>query len=224
MRLKKEKEALQMFCDADGIRILYRSPHINDSDNGRLVATEGHIMALVAPKLLRCKYEHIDQQMPVYDLEVTDIGHVIGFKTIEKAYNRFHLIPEVVSKDGEPQECPECDGKGHVEFEYTAIDGEVYYEDCDCPVCDGTGLREDYEEVETGRMVLEERSTFGIKDKYIDVNLMMRVVTALRMMGFCRMMLKSIQRGALIFEVCDGFTVVIMSVLDKGKEHICICE
>lgn len=40
MKLKKEKEALQMFCDDESFREIYRQPGINDKDNGRVMASE----------------------------------------------------------------------------------------------------------------------------------------------------------------------------------------
>ena len=44
MKLKNEKKALQMFCEEDAWRDVYKEPFINEADNGRLMAAEGHIM------------------------------------------------------------------------------------------------------------------------------------------------------------------------------------
>ena len=222
MKLKNEKKALQMFCDDDSYREIYRQPVINDKDNGRVMASDGYIMALVDPKLLRCKYKHMEQRLPNYDFERSDFAVCVDFANFDKAYNQFALIPEKVSKDGRPKECPECGGSGTVEYEYTDSDGNAHYKDCDCPICDGTGERDDYELVETGRMTLPKNCTFQLGDQIIDAYYMTRVVTALRLMGFERMKWKSKQFGANIFEVCDGFTVLIMSRTEKGDSHKCI--
>lgn len=176
-------------------------------------------MALVDPKLLRCKYKHIEQRLPNYDFERRDFAKVIEFANFDKAYNQFALIPEKVTKDGKPKECPECDGSGEVEYEYTDSNGDIHYKDCDCPLCDGTGERDDYEEVETGRMILPKNRTFGLGDQIIDAYYLTRIVTALRLMGFERMTWKSQQFGANIFDVCDGMVVLIMSRLEKGESH-----
>ena len=222
MKLKNEKKALQMFCDDDSYREIYRQPVINDKDNGRVMASDGYIMALVDPKLLRCKYKHMEQRLPNYDFERSDFAVCVDFANFDKAYNQFALIPEKVSKDGRPKECPECGGSGTVEYEYIDSDGNAHYKDCDCPICDGTGERDDYELVETGRMILPKNCTFQLGDQIIDAYYMTRVVTALRLMGFERMKWKSKQFGANIFEVCDGFTVLIMSRTEKGDSHKCI--
>lgn len=219
MKLKNEKEALQMFCDDDSFRETNRQPIINDKDNGRVMASEGHIMALVDPKLLRCKYKHMEQRMPNFDYERKDFAVYVDFANFDKAYNQFALIPEKVTKDGKPKECPECDGRGEVEYEYTDSDGNTHYRYYDCPICDGTGERDDYELVETGRMILPNNCTFQLGDQIIDAYYMTRIVTALRLMGFERMTWKSKQNGANIFEVCDGFIVLIMSRLEKGDSH-----
>jgi hypothetical protein len=124
MKLKNEKKALQMFCNEDSFKDAYRQPFINDKNNGRVIASDGYIMALVDPKLLRCKYKHMEQRMPNYDLERKDFATVVEFANFDKAYNRLALIPEKVSKDGKPEECPECDGSGEVKYEYKDSNGK----------------------------------------------------------------------------------------------------
>jgi hypothetical protein len=219
MKLKNEKKALQMFCNEDSFKDAYRQPFINDKNNGRVIASNGYIMASVDPKLLRCKYKHMEQRMPYYDFERKDFATVVEFANFDKAYNRLALIPEKVSKDGKPEACPECDGSGEVKYEYKDSNGKIHYKYCYCPICYGTGKRDDYELVETGRMILPKNCTFQLGDQIIDAYDMTRIVTALRLMGFERMTWKSRQHNANIFEVCDGFTVLIISRMKKGNSH-----
>ena len=54
MKLKNEKEALQMFCDNEnGLRPLMTKPFKNERDEGRVWATDGHVLLIVDPKLTR---------------------------------------------------------------------------------------------------------------------------------------------------------------------------
>lgn len=219
MKLKNEKKALQMFCNEECFRVDFHSPSINDKDFGRLLATDGYVMALVDPKLIRCKYKHIMQKIPDFDYERKDFTKIFEFDKFDQAYNKLDLIPEKVTSDGKSTDCPECNGYGSVEYEYTDKEGEMHYQDCECPICHGTGERGDYELVETGRMLLPKNSTFGLGDVIIGASNLQRVVTALRLMGFERMTWLSKQHGGNIFKVCDGFTVVIMSSLQQGEHH-----
>lgn len=219
MKIKNEKKALRMFCNESSFAERYRNPFINDMDNGRLVATDGYVMALIDPKLIRCKYPHIDQRLPNLDYERCDIGQTIRFADIEAAFNLFPLIPEKVTKDGKPCECPECDGTGRVEYMYEDTAWHEHYIDGECPICHGTGMRDDFELVETGRMLLPESCTFGLEDQIFDARLLMRVIEGLRLMGYDRMTWKSKQDFANIFSVCDGITVAVMAASDEKEHH-----
>ena len=220
MELKNEREALQMFCDEDSERLLCRKPITIDYKGKHMVmATECHIMALVDAELLHSEYDVMMQRVPNYDYERKDFDKVIELSDIERACQQL-LEPEKVSKDGKSEVCPECYGACEVEYEYTDSHGYTYYTDCECPVCDGTGVRKDYELIETGRMIPKKDSTLGLDDETIDARCMWRVVTALRMMGFERMTWKSSQKGANVFDVYDGFVVVIMSRLREGITRI----
>ena len=140
MKIKKEKQALQMFCDNNALRETYNSPFFNEADNGRLMATEGHMLIIVDPKLLRGKYKKFSQRLPDFDFNRCDTNITVPFAAIEDAYNKFELIPEKVTRDGQSSECPECDGSGQVEYEYTDSNGDTHYKECDCPICMGMHL------------------------------------------------------------------------------------
>lgn len=217
MKIRKEKESLQVFCsDEHPYGELYRHPHFNSADGGRLVATDGVVMCLVKSELLRGKYETISQKIP--DFGVWDMEVEVKFDAIERAFCKFDLIPEKVSKDGDSPDCPECAGTGRVEWEYTDDDGRTYYMEDDCPVCDGTGKRDDFELVETGRMVLPPRSVFRLCGSLVDASRLMDCVGAFRKMGFDGMVMrKADARGGNVFTLCDGFVFVIMSRCPSGE-------
>ena len=74
MKLKNEKEALQMFCDKeDGLRPLMTKPFKNERDEGRVWATDGHVLLIVDPKLTRCKYETGRLGLPTFNDDNCDM-------------------------------------------------------------------------------------------------------------------------------------------------------
>lgn len=214
MKIKNERKSLQVFCDKDegeGFFELYKRPYFNEADGGRLIATDGIVVLIADQKLLRGKYPSISQRLPDffsnYDMEVG-----VTFDAVESAMNKFTLIPEKVSRDCGSSECPECDGTGKVEWEYTDKDGHTHYREEECPVCCGTGEREEFEWVETGRMLLPEHAVFNLCGSLLKASRLMECVEAFRKMGFGKMVLrKQNAHGENVFEVCDGMMFVMMS-------------
>lgn len=213
MKIKNEKKALQMFCSKD--TVLHQKlarPFINELYDGKVIATDCYLLLIVDPKLLRCKYETDQQQIP--RMSCKRICVPIDFKAVDEAYEQLEKIPEEVSEDGEPKECPECAGSGTVDWEYIDSHGSTHYKDATCPICDGTGEREDYVPVKTGRMILPEYSAFLMGQTYFNANFVMRAVEALRLMGFESMTwVGDSVNGMNRFNVCDGVDLVIMPVL-----------
>ena len=220
MKIKNEKKALQMFCEEKGKA--FDKPFINDKDNGRLLASDRKMMLLVKPELLQEAYDSGSQRLPNFEQgENSDIP--ITFANIDNAFTKFKLIPEKISKDGQPKECPECNGEGTVEYYYEADNGRTYYKEEDCPVCHGDGLRDDYELIETGRMVLPDQCYYQIKGVNFGAELINRAVEALRLMGFDSMTLKEIHpKNGNKFFICEGIELWIMPciVLNYEKSQI----
>lgn len=217
MKIKKEKKALQMFCSEDSFfRKQLTRPFVNELYNGKVTATDGYVLLLVDMKLLRGKYETDKLKIPHQSYRPISIP--ISFKAIDEAYNQLELVPEEVSEDGLDKDCPECLGKGQVEFEYNAKNGLTYYEYCNCPICDGTGIRADYVPVKTGRMLVPDGSVFLMRDSIFDARRVWKVVTALRMMGFEQMTwVCESTTGMNWFDVCDGMQLVMMPMADTGN-------
>ena len=208
MKLKNEKEALQKFCSDDDFRVKLKYPFINEKDNGRLTATDAHIMLMVDTSLLRCKYK--SQEVTVPNVESENCNRIVRFADIDAAYNRFKLVPEMVAKDGGTDECPECDGTGTVEYEYTDNEGNTHYHEEDCPICEGDGKR-DVEMVPTGRMLLPEKSLFRIDGVTFEARELWKAVEGLRLMGFEQMTWQTAKENrANRFDVCEGVTFLIM--------------
>lgn len=89
-----EKEALQMFCDKEnGLRPLMTKPFKNERDEGRVWATDGHVLLIVDPKMTRCKYETGRLGLPTFNDDNCD--NLITFDQIEEAFAKFELVREV---------------------------------------------------------------------------------------------------------------------------------
>lgn len=221
MKIKSEKEALQMFCGKEeGLyRELYKQPYANEADNMKIIATDGKAMLIVDKSLTKCKYKTISQAIPTFTGGAVNIE--IEFSTIDKAYEKLEFEKEMVSKDGGTKECEDCEGTGHVDFEFESIDGELYYIEEDCPVCDGTGEREGYELVETGRQVPCDNQCYLIGGVYFREDIITRVVSALRLMGFERITWTLYNKnGANKFKVCEGIDLYLMPTYCEGGNYV----
>ena len=53
MKLKNERKVLQMFCDEDSWRDTFQHPWVNELDEGRVWATDGHALLIVDRHLTR---------------------------------------------------------------------------------------------------------------------------------------------------------------------------
>lgn len=225
MKLKNEKKALQMFCaEEDIMHQQLLKPHYNQRDGGKLMATDGRIMLTIDPAKvsIRCKYDQ--ESLPVVAPHNAGIGKRISFDSIEEAYRRFKLVPEMVSEDGQDDECPECMGTGTVEYTYECdTNGKTYYHEDDCPVCEGTGRR-DVKMVPTGRMLLPPKSVFRIGDVTFKAAQLWRAVEALRLLGFDSMTWQTAHTGgANLFDICDGIQFITMSwSIPKGETDVII--
>ena len=215
MKLKNEKEALQMFCDKEnGLRPLMTKPFKNERDEGRVWATDGHVLLIVDPKLTRCKYETGRLGLPTFNDDNCD--NLITFDRIEEAFAKFELVPEMKIEKGEDIECEECEGTGEVEWEFTDSHGHTYYETHDCPCCDGSGEKAEQKKVPTGRMILPKFALFDFDGATFDASIIMRAVEALRKMGFTEMRQRvKVCNAGNIFHIADGVRLVIMPALGQ---------
>lgn len=218
MKLKNEKKALQMFCSNDeAFHKKMTRPFINESYGGKVIASDCYVMLIIDRKLLRCKYQTDKLTIPNQSGKL--INKRINFSAIDEAYNQIVLEAEMEAADGKEKECPECNGTGTVDWEYTDWEGEIHYHEFDCPICDGSGEREDYVPVPTGRMLIPHGTAFVMHHTYFDASRVWQAVTGLRLMGFESMTwVGESPQGMNWFEVCDGLTLVIMPIL-PSHEH-----
>lgn len=210
MKIKNEKKALQTFCvDSPLIRKELRKPYFCEP-TGEVRATDGLLLLMVDPKLLRRKYESNDfgSWLPI---PAPNSDTIVTLDDIEAVFNQFELVPEMVYGDGEDCECPACKGYGMVSWEFTAPDGQIYHLDDDCPVCNGTGENEDCNKVPTGRMLPPKNATFVIDGVRFLVSCIMKAVEGLRLLG-CKELhhIFTSEDSPNLFAVQDGIRLLVM--------------
>lgn len=227
MKIKNEKKALKMFCaEGDFTRKDIQKPYLINDGGRKVIATNAKVMIVVDAKLTRCSYTVASGLNRKYVPSIIagdkqNIDKYIDFTVLDEAYNKFPLKKEVVSKDGLPETCPECDGTGRVEYEYRDLDGKMHYHETFCPVCNGCGKRNGYEMVETGKMILPDYAVLQFGEVKFDAEMIFKCVEGLRMMGFQGMTWKLSQIiGPSVFSVCDGVTLIIMPLYGCEKEVI----
>ena len=216
MKLKNEKEALQMFCaDKDCIREWWEKPFVNPWDENRIWATDSHIFIRVDNNLTGGKYESHEQFLPQLDGEECDI--TIPISAIEEAMKELPMIAETRIEKGDEIECPECDGTGEVTWTYEDEEGNEYELDADCPVCEGTGRTDEEKEVPTGRMIPEKNTSIVIAGIMFEAKFIKNVIDGLRLLGFDSIrQVHRTQDGANVFEVTAGVEVWIAPMFENA--------
>lgn len=221
IKIKNEKEALQMFCHHDKSTFYqkYRTPFLNEND-GNVWATDAHHLIIVSPKLLSGEYVKIKQNIPDFSDEGRDI--IVDFQMFDKAYKKFELVPEMEFEDGTTDDrCEECNGIGEVQWEYRDLRNRYHSNDFRCPICGGDG-KKDLPKKPTGRMVLPDDAKFKVKGVFFNANRVMKCIKAMKMMGFKKMEWRTLKVGNYnLFYVAKGVTFIMMSVrpddINKGQ-------
>ena len=173
MKIKNENEILGLFVeDENGLRYNLKTPFI-DKNDGRVWATDGHVLIMVNPECVSGKYETRDlgSKIPVREYNCDELLLV---SDLEDAIKKCPQEPEIKIKYNVVQ-CPECNGEGEIHAAYYAdSDGEFYTVSATCPICDGEGTIEEEEREQTGNMIPKDDSLikFGegyFKWYYIDI-------------------------------------------------------
>lgn len=208
-KIKNEKKVLLNFCANDGFRPVLQQPFIQEQ-TGDVWASDGTILLIVRPDLVRGKYKSSDCGRGL-DLSGNNMNTIVQLSDIDDAYNRLDLKPEMVDYDGEPATCPHCNGEGEVEWEFTDNDGFTHYKEDTCPCCQGTGELPWKKKVETGRMIVPKGAVFSIDGTIFSVERVMKAMEGLRLLGVTSIHHTSNVKSYNIFEVQDGVRLVIMS-------------
>ena len=216
MKIKNEKKVLQAFCQNDDeLRPVLNRPFFCEP-TGEVRASDGHLMLMVDPKLLRRKYAASDFGAKL-TIPLQNSNTIVKLDDIEEVFNKFELVPEMVDEEGDECECPACEGEGTVQWEFTAPDGKTYYMDDDCPVCDGTGETVEHRKVPTGRMLPPSDAMFVVDGVLFKADCMTKAVNGLRLLGCKELRHIATSKDAVnLFAVQEGIRLVVMPCIGDG--------
>lgn len=157
-----EKALFGLFTDKEGCRFFLKKPFVID---GCVYASEEHRIIGIDTVLLKGEYsdgnvpENIANAIRRYNSIPTYCGKPVTAKRLERALASVPLVEEVIEAD-ETKECPECHGRGVVEWYYDGIRRD-YEEEFECPECGSEGYVTTTVERRTGRMIPDRDATIG---------------------------------------------------------------
>lgn len=218
MKIKNENEILSLFVDEeDGLRYKLKTPFIEKND-GRVWATDGHMLIMVNPECVSGKYETRDLgiKIPVREYNCDESLLV---SDLQDALKRCPQEPEMKIKYNVVQ-CPECDGYGEVDVEYHAdSDGKYYMISGTCPICDGEGTIEEEEREPTGNMIPKEDSLIKFGEGYFKWRLINSIIETCEISKIekIRLVRTSISELSII-ELSNDIHIGIMPMNPNGIE------
>ena len=175
MKIKNENEILGLFVEEEnGLRYNLKTPFI-DKNDGRVWATDGHVLIMVNSECVSGKYETRDlgSKIPVREYNCDESLLV---SDLEDAIKKCPQEPEMKIKHNVVQ-CPECNGEGEIHAAYYAdSDGEFYTVSATCPICDGEGTIEEEEREPTGNMIPKDDSLIKFGEGYFNWRLINSII------------------------------------------------
>ena len=161
MKIKNEKEIFDLYVKKDdALRSLLKEPFVHEND-GRVWASEGHIMIMVNQKCVSGEYKThgIGCELPVRDY---NCDFPLSISDLQDALDRCPQEHEVIITNKKVK-CTECDGYGEVDADYYAdSNGKYYTISGTCPICDGEGTIKKEEREPTGNMIPKENSNIEL--------------------------------------------------------------
>lgn len=165
MKIKNEKDIFDLYVEKENFYIdTLKEPFIQESD-GRVWATEGHIVIMANQKCVSGEYktQNMGSMLPVRDY---NCDFPLSISDLQDALDRCPQEDEVAITYKEIK-CPECDGIGEVVAEYEAdYDNHLYYVDCTCPICDGSGNINQEVRIPTGKKIPQKDSIIKLGKGY----------------------------------------------------------
>lgn len=215
--LKIDEEALfDLFVGDDKFRPQFHKPFLQD---GYVVATNTTILIRVRQELLKGEYTE-NSHAPTVSKVFTDhnFDKAVTLEKLEAAIAQCPLEDEeiLISK---AVDCPDCDGDGEVEWEYTDKDFITHREYHECPVCYGSGTLSPAKYRKTGRKVPGYTAPIEVYGLNFRAILLMTLCDAMRLLGLSQAQYIARHIGkANIFRLADGVDVIIMPL--SGMESV----
>ena len=177
MKIKNENEILGLFVEEENsLRYNLKTPFI-DKNDGRVWATDGHVLIMVNSECVSGKYETRDlgSKIPVREYNCDES---LLISDLQDAIKKCPQEPEMKIKYNVVR-CPECNGYGEVDVEYYAdSDGKYYTISGTCPICDGEGTIEEEEKEPTGNMIPKEDILIKFGEGYFKWRLINSIIEA----------------------------------------------
>lgn len=165
MKIKNEKEIFDLYVEKDNFyRDTLKEPFVQESD-GRVWASEGHIVIMVNQKCVSGEYktQGLGSKLPVRDY---NCDFPLSISDLQDALDRCPQEDEMLITYKEVK-CPECDGSGEVDADYYAdSDGEYYTISGTCPICDGSGNIDEEVRTPTGKKIPQKDSIIKLGKGY----------------------------------------------------------
>lgn len=201
MKIKNEKKIFDLFvADEDDVRFSTLGKPFIEENDGRVWATDGHILIMVNSNCVSCKYE-TRKMMGMLKVREYNCDEPLFVSYLRDAIKRCPQEPEVKIKY-KLVRCPECDGEGKVESDYHAhSDGDYYVISGTCPICDGEGTIDEEEIVPTGNMMPKEDSIIKFGKGYFDWQYINIIINTCEILGI--EMIKLVRTSIYDFSIIE---------------------
>lgn len=164
--MKKDFDEKQLFelytAEYDYRAVLTRPFAIDDN----VYASNGYRIIRIDSGLLKGEYsggnvpKNIREATERYNSIPISFNLSVTTGQLERALASIPQVDEVIETDS-TEECPECHGRGVVEWYYEGR-RQDYYRDSECPECDGEGYVTTTVERRTGKMVPDKNAAIGL--------------------------------------------------------------
>lgn len=220
MKIKKEAELLDKFCDKTNKNEVLTAPFFNTEYN-EVWSTDGYILIRVNQKVLDNEYPKKKLGLPKLECLCKK---EITVEAIKQAFDECPKIDEeVILQDA--VKCEECDGSGYVLWEYRDIYGHTHEYESDCPVCDGTGEIEHERTKKTGKRITNEDAVIKIGNACFRARIISKLKFALDFLGITSVKLThNPNRAANEFVLNDDIRIIIMPMLSPWDEYDAIVK
>lgn len=217
MKIKNEKAIFDLYVEKDSdLRPNLKAPFIQEND-GRVWASEGHIMIMINQECVSGKYNSktIGPHLPVREyncdlpLSVSDLQIALAICPQED---------EVLVTYKETT-CPECKGSGGVDGEYHAKYDDQHYEiSGECPICEGEGTIKTEVSTPTGNKIPKHDIFFKIGKGYFRGTFIQTIIKTCDLLGIEQIRLvRTDEHDISIIELSKDIHIVLMPIRFDDK-------